>query len=123
MYLNTNFQKMEGKLWTCTYVNNTKAHIYYVFINKKWKNSTINFEAYPFFECVSSNDLIVTAKIELNLRKNATRITSTKHYDWALLNNKDIKDKYVQKPGDQLEPTYSSSVRIWDVALRSSEKR
>ena len=25
--LNTNFQKREGKLWTYTYANNTKAHI------------------------------------------------------------------------------------------------
>ena len=33
--LNTNFQKREGKLWTYTYANNTKAQIDYVFINKK----------------------------------------------------------------------------------------
>ena len=26
--------------------------------------------------------------------KNATRTATTKHYDWALLNNKDIRDKY-----------------------------
>ena len=36
-YLNTNFQKREGKLWTNTYANNTKTQIDYVFINKKWK--------------------------------------------------------------------------------------
>ena len=40
--LNTNFQKREGKLWTYTYANNTKAQIDYVFINKKWKNSAVN---------------------------------------------------------------------------------
>ena len=33
--LNTNYQKREGKSWTFTYVNNSKAHIDYVFINKK----------------------------------------------------------------------------------------
>ena len=33
--LNTNYKKREGKLWTYTYVNNSKAHIDYVFINKK----------------------------------------------------------------------------------------
>ena len=27
--------------------------------------------------------------------KNATRIATTKQYDWPLLNNRDIKDKYV----------------------------
>ena len=31
----------------------------------------------------------------MSLRKNATRITtSTVHYDWALLNNRDIRNKY-----------------------------
>ena len=34
---NTNFQKREGKLWTYTYANNSKAQIDYVFINRKWK--------------------------------------------------------------------------------------
>ena len=53
--LNTNFQKREGKLWTYTYANNTKAQIDYVFINKKWNNSALNCEAYSSFEDVSSN--------------------------------------------------------------------
>ena len=39
--LNTNYQKREGKLWTYTYANNSKAQIDYVFINKKWKNSAM----------------------------------------------------------------------------------
>ena len=34
--LNTNFQKREGKLWTYTFANNTKAQIDYIFITKKW---------------------------------------------------------------------------------------
>ena len=93
--LNTNFQRREGKLWTYTYANKTKAQIDYVFINKKWKNSAMNCKAYFSFEGVSSDRRIVTAKIRLNLRKNATRTTTTIHYDWALLNNEDIRDKYV----------------------------
>ena len=93
--LNTNFQKREGKLWTYTYANNNKAQINYVFINKKGKNSAMNCEAYSSFEGVSSDHQIVTAKIWLNLRKNATRTATTKHYELALLNNRDIWDKYV----------------------------
>ena len=93
--LNTNFQKREGKLWTYTYANNTKAQIDYVFINKKWKNSAVNCEAYSSFVGVSSDHRIVTAKIRVSLRKNSTRTATTIHYDWALLNNKDIRDKYV----------------------------
>ena len=44
---------------------------------------------------MSSDHRIVTAKIRLSLRKNATRTATTKHYDWILLNNRDVRDKYV----------------------------
>ena len=64
--LNTNYQKREGKLWTYTYANNTKSQIDYVLINKKWKNSAMNCEAYSSFEGVSTDHRIVTAKIRLS---------------------------------------------------------
>ena len=101
--LNTNYQKREGKLWTYTYANNSKAQIDYVFINKKWKNSAMNCEVYSSFEDVFSDHRIVTAKLRLSLRKNATRTTTTKHYDWALLNNRDIRDKYVLELTNRFE--------------------
>ena len=101
--LNTNYQKRKGKLWTYTYANNTKAQIDYVLINKKWKNSAMNCEAYSSFEGVSTDHRIVTAKIRLSLRKNAKRTTTTKHYEWALLNNKDIRDKYVLELRNRFE--------------------
>ena len=75
--LNTNYQKKEGKLWTYTYANSSKAQIDYVLINKKWKNSAISCKAYSSFEGVSSDHRIVTAKIQLGLRKNATRTAAT----------------------------------------------
>ena len=43
---------------------------------------------------VSTNHWIVTAKIRPSLRKNDTRTTTTQQYDWALINNRDIRDKY-----------------------------
>ena len=92
--LNINFQKREGKLWTYIYANNTKAQIDSIFINKKWKNSVVNCEAYSS-SVGESSDRIVTAKIRLSQRKNTTRTTITINYDWALVNNKDIRDKYV----------------------------
>ena len=101
--LNTNYKKMEGKLWTYTYANNNKAQIDYVFINKKWKNSAMNCEAYSSFEGVSSDHRIVTAKLRLSLWKNATWTAITKHYDWALLNNRDIWDKYVLELRNRFE--------------------
>ena len=101
--LNTNFQKREGKLWTYTYANKSKAQIDYVLINRKWKNSVMNCEAYSSFEGVSSDHRIVTAKVRLSLRKNATRKATTKHYDWALLNNRDIRDKYALELRNRFE--------------------
>ena len=92
--LNTKFQKRKGKLWTYTYANNTKAQIDYVFINKKWNNSTLNCEAYTSFEGVSSDHQIVMAKIWLSLQRNAAWTTTTILYDWSQLNNGDIRDKY-----------------------------
>ena len=44
---------------------------------------------------MSSDHWIVTAKIRLSQQRNATQTTTTIHYDWALLNNRDIRDKYV----------------------------
>ena len=99
----TNYQKREGKLWTYTYANNTKAQIDYILINKKWKNSALNCEVYSSFEGVSTDHRIVTAKIRLSLRKNAKRTATTKHYDWAQLNNKDIRDKYVLELRNRFE--------------------
>ena len=55
----------------------------------------MNWEAYSSFEGVSSDHRIVTAKIRLSIQKDATRTATTKHYDWALLKNRDIRDKYV----------------------------
>ena len=63
----------------------------------------MNCEAYSSFKGVSSEHQIVTTKIRLSLRKNATRTTMTIHYDWALLNNKDIGDKYVIALGNKLD--------------------
>ena len=92
--LNTKFQKRKGKLWTYIYANNTKAQFDYIFINKKRNNSALNCEAESSFKGVSSDLWNVTAKIRLRLRRNAARTTTTVHYDWSLLNNRDIRDKY-----------------------------
>ena len=63
----------------------------------------MNSGAYSCFEGVSSDHRIVTAKIRLSLRKNATRTATTKYYDWAFLNNRDIRDKYVLELRNRFE--------------------
>ena len=63
----------------------------------------MNCEAYSSFEGVAPDHRIVTAKLRLSLRKNATRTATTKHYDWALLNNRDIRDKYALELRNRFE--------------------
>ena len=94
--LNTKFQKRKRKLstYTYTYALTPKGQIDYVFINKKWNNSALNCEKYFSFEGVSSDHRLVMAKIRLSLRRNATQTATTLHYDWSLLNNRDIRNKY-----------------------------
>ena len=121
--INTNFQKSEGKLWTNTYANNTKAQFDYVFINKKWNNCALNCEAYSSFEGVSSDHRIVMAKIGLSPRKNATRTMTTVHYDWSQLNNRDIRDKYVialRKKFDALQEKRKQILRMMNMRISSS---
>ena len=54
----------------------------------------MNYETYSFFEGVSSDHRIVTAMIQLGLRRNKAQKTTTKHYDWSLITKRDIRDKY-----------------------------
>ena len=63
----------------------------------------MNCEAYSSFDSLSSDHRIVTAKMRLILQKNATRIATTKYYDWTLLNNRDIRDKYVLELRNRFE--------------------
>ena len=72
----------------------------------------MNCEAYSSFEGVSSDHRIVTAKVRLSLRKNATRKTTTKHYDWALLNNRDIRDKYALELRNRFETLQEKTERV-----------
>ena len=87
-----------------------KSYIYiYIY---KWKNSALNCEAYSSFEGVTTDHLIVTAKIRLSLWKNAKRTATTKHYDWALLNNKDIRDKYVLELRNRFETLQEKTEKV-----------
>ena len=68
-------------------------HIYIL----RYCANAMNCEAYSSFECVSSDHRVVTPKIRLSLLKNDTRTATTKHYDWAILNCRDIRDKYASE--------------------------
>ena len=64
-------------------------------MNKKWINRTLTCETYFSFEGVSSNQQTVTAKIWLSLCRNTMQTIKTTHYDWFLISNRDISDKYM----------------------------
>ena len=70
------------------------TQIDYILINKEWNNSALNCKAHSSFEGVSADHWIVTAKIQLSLQRNAVWTITTVHYDWYLLNNRNIRDKY-----------------------------
>ena len=72
----------------------------------------MNCEAYSSFEGVSSDHRIVTAKIRLSLRKNTTRTVTTRHYDWALLNNRDIRDKYALELRNRFETLQEKTEKV-----------
>ena len=72
----------------------------------------MNCEAYSTFEGVSSDHRIVTAKIRLSLRKNATRTATTRRYDWALLNNRDIRDKYALELRNRFETLQEKTEKV-----------
>ena len=65
--LDIKFQIREGKVCTDAYLNNIKAQLNHILINKKWINSTVNCETYCCFEGISSDHRIIAAKIRLSL--------------------------------------------------------
>ena len=61
-------------------------------INKKWRNSTLNREAYSSFIAVGSDHRIATAKIRLSLRMHKNASKNRVNYDWMkLIADNDVK--------------------------------
>ena len=70
---NTTFQKRRGKLWTyLSDMSGNKTQIDYILINRKWKNSVKNVEAYSSFSSVGSDHRVLTASLKLSLRSSKT---------------------------------------------------
>ena len=94
-YLNTKFQKKSSKLWTFTYANGARAQLDHIIINKKWKNSALNCQAFNTFEGVSSDHRIVTSTLRLILRENKKKSSIFPPFDWSLLTtNMDLQNQY-----------------------------
>ena len=93
MTTNTYFQKKKEKLWTfISDMNDAKTQVDYILINRKWKNSVKNSEAYSSFSSMGSDHRVVTAKLKLSLRicKTPPRVT----WDWTSLQNEATSELY-----------------------------
>ena len=91
-YLSTKIKKMFGlgNQWNHIYPIYVKAQLDYIITNKKWINSTVNCEAYSFFDGISSDHRIDLAKICLSFLRNKT--IKFLPYDWCSLTNCDIRN-------------------------------
>ena len=92
---NTSFRKKPGKLWT--YLSDTsgiKFQLDYILINKKWRNSIKNTEAYNFYSSVGSDHRVLLSTIKLSLRTSKTP-PRQKMYEWSVLqHDNDLQHQY-----------------------------
>ena len=92
---NTCFQKKPGKLWT--YISDmnrhTKTQIDYILVNRKWRNSVKDVEAYNSFASSGSDHRILSARVKLSLRTCRTP-PKRPPYDWAALKDQDLQTKH-----------------------------
>ena len=82
-------------MYGSTHLNNSKPQLNYIFINKRWINNALNWDANSFFEGVFPNHRIVSAKIYPSLCRNKTPTVKASQYDWSSLTKSDIRNQYM----------------------------
>ena len=91
---NTNFCKKSSKLWTyISDMSGRKTQIDYILVNRKWKNSIHNCQAYNCFSSLGSDHRLVTAKIKISLRMCKTPQRKVR-YDWSALRCPNVQELY-----------------------------
>jgi len=86
------FQKRKGKLWTyISDMTGKKSQVDYILVNRKWKNSVKNSEAYSSFSSLGSDHRIVAAKVKLSLRTSKSPSKGAP-YDWKALENPELQE-------------------------------
>ena len=91
---NTHFEKRKGKLWTyLSDMTGTKSQIDYIMVNRKWKNSIKDVEAFNNFSSIGSDHRVLTAKIKLSFRVTPARRKETR-YDWNVLRDPDLSNQF-----------------------------
>ena len=91
---NTILDKRPGKLWTyISDMSGIKTQIDYILVNRKWRNSVHNCEAYSCFSSMGSDHRLVTAKVKVSLRMRKSPPKKI-HYDWSVLKDSDLQKAY-----------------------------
>ena len=107
---NSRFQKKPGKLFTfVSEMNGRKSQIDYILINRKWKNSLKDCEAYSSFASVRSDHRVLSAKLRLSLRTKAAT-SKRENYDWSVL-----------KSNERLQELYSVQLHNRYLALQNED--
>ena len=102
--INTILQKKKGKLWTFQYPNGARSQLDYIAINKKWKNSACDCNAYSSFISVGSDHRVVTARLRLSLRAIKTKTKRTPKYDWKKFSaDKNLQHSYAVEVHNQFD--------------------
>ena len=84
--VSASFQEKPSKLWT--YVSDSKTQVDYIMVNRKWKNSVHDGQAYNTFSTIGYDHRIVAAKIKLSLRTNKS-VSQRTSYQWSALKGKE----------------------------------
>ena len=93
---NANFQKKAGKIWTfISDMSGTKTQVDYILVNRKWKNSVHNCEAFNSMSSLGSDHRVVCAKVKISLRRS--KAPSVNNYDWAALKCEELQQLYSVK--------------------------
>ena len=123
--LNLQYTKRSGKKWTFKYPSGDKGQLDYMLINKKWRNSALDCEAYNSFSTVNSDHRIVSSRIRLSLRMHKNKSRKTVNYDWKrLLLDESVKTAYAVEVRNrfdllQVEETVESADTIYNNVMKA----
>ena len=101
-------------------MSGTKTQFDFIMINKKWRNSVHDCEAYNTFSSMESDHRIVTAELKLSLR--TSKAVSTRiNYDWTALRDPElstlytvsVRNKYASlcKENESITETYAQLIQ------------
>ena len=103
---NAHFRKRQGKLWTfISDMSDTKTQVDYVLINRKWKNSIKNCEAYDSFCSIGSDHRLVSAMIKLSLR--TSKAPARENWDWSALRDSATSEQYAVAVKNRFDALYT----------------